>query len=241
MNSNPWAKTRRDQSPAMTGLWYTFFLTPPNHLSKNHSDKTTSPLCQQGPHLVPDSVSLQELHSRTDQLHFVSLRGIVQRRVAQRGLRNKDSLNCCYSKLGEAEASIVQSQEEVEEFMADREPRSPSKKDAGPEHGSHNRNLLTGFISFGSRPIKHQRRGLTDRSRAYPISSCALLTPVILSSSFSSPPVTQIPPKTVTQPVSNCPHNHKVPPSAQPKSQPLLPNSIGIRRKPLSRTWMFWF
>lgn len=53
-----------------------FSLTFPNPLSK----------IQLGPHLVPDCVCLQELHSCSDQLCFVSLRGIVQRRVAQSGL-----------------------------------------------------------------------------------------------------------------------------------------------------------
>lgn len=51
-------------------------LTFPNPLSK----------LQLGPHLIPDRVCLQELHSCSDQLRFVSLRGIVQRRVAQSGL-----------------------------------------------------------------------------------------------------------------------------------------------------------
>lgn len=60
----------------MTGGVQMSSLTSPKPLSK----------LQLGPHLIPDRVCLQELHSCSDQLCFVSLCGIVQCRVAQGGL-----------------------------------------------------------------------------------------------------------------------------------------------------------
>jgi len=68
-----------------------------------------------------------------------------------------------------------------------------------------------------------------DCPRAHPISSCPLLSPVTLPSSFSSAPVTHIPPSTVTQPASNRPHNHKVlpVPSQSPNLLSLFPWALG--------------
>lgn len=140
-------------------------LTLPNPFSK----------LQLGPHLLPDCVCLQELHSRSDQLRFVSLRGVVQSRVAQSGLGIKA-----------VETAVIPGlkKQQLPWYNAKKKQRADEQlRGAKPQNGSCNRYLLKSFRISGNSPLSSREEGSWGT-----VSSCPSLFPITLSSPFSSSP-----------------------------------------------------
>lgn len=103
---------------------------------------------QPRPCLLPDGVSLQELHGRADQLRFVPLGGIVQRRVAQRGLRDKTAV---IRGLGKRQLPLYNTKKQ-QRNLGQRENRGAQLKGAaGPEQS-----WIFSLVS----EVKHQGREL---------------------------------------------------------------------------------
>lgn len=101
------------------------------------------PLCQQSPNLIPDGVSVQELHGGSDQLRFVPLRGVVQRRVAQCGLWDKTTV---IQGLGKQQLPLHKVNNQQRDLRENQGMQL--KAGEGPEHDLCNMTLLTSFRSL---------------------------------------------------------------------------------------------
>lgn len=109
----------------MAGLQQMFSLSSPCQ-----SDETASPPGQRSSLLVPDGVSLQELHGRADQLHFVPLGGIVQCCVAQRGLWDKTAVT---RGLGKQQLALYNAKKKQRNLGQRENQGAQLKGAAGPE------------------------------------------------------------------------------------------------------------